>query len=89
MLVRNVEGRHVPRVQGLQLFPSEVDVTDGTDGDVADAACAALNYLDDRKDLLHSHGESLFVAVVSYKEVENKVVGSQLMLVCALVLVCH
>lgn len=51
MLVRDVEGRHVPRVQGLQLFPSEVDVTDGTDGDVADAACAALNYLDDRKDL--------------------------------------
>lgn len=51
MLVRDVEGRHVPHVQGLQLYPSEVDVTDGTDGDVVDVACAALNYLDDRKDL--------------------------------------
>lgn len=78
MLVRDVKGRHVPRVQGLRLSPSEADVTGGTD-DVGDVACVVLGYLGDRKDRQRSHGESLFAAVVGCTEVESKVVGSQLM----------
>lgn len=79
MLVRGVEGRHVPRVQGLRLSPSEADVTGGTDEGVGDVACVALGYLGDRKDRQRSHGESLIAAVVGCMEVENKVVGSRLM----------
>lgn len=73
----------------LQLYPSVADVVGDTGEGAVDVACVALDCLGDRRDQQHSHGESLIAAEVGCTEAENRVVGSQLTLVCALTWVCR